>query len=138
MALKGIEKVVEKFCVQVAVYWGSPQNDGYGGYTYDDPIELSPDDKNGVRWNDKNELDVGWTTSGYPGNLKLSKSQVMVLQDLDFNGYLYLGTLAELNAAYSDISDPMKIDGAYPIKRMDKIPMVFKTDEFVRIVYLYD
>lgn len=138
MALKGIEKEIEKFCVQTAVYWGNPQSDGYGGYSYDSPVELSPDDNNGVRWEEKSELDIGWVSTGHPGNVKLSKSQVMVLQDLDENGYLWLGTLDDLESQYTDTSDPMKITGAYPILRFDKIPMVFKTDEFVRTAYLYD
>lgn len=132
MALKGIEKVVAKFCVQTAVYWGNPQNDGYGGNTFDDPVEIS------CRWEDKTEVDIGWFSTGFPGNIRLSKSTVLVTQDLDQKGYLWRGTLDELNELYDDISNPIEIRDAYPIHRVDKIPMVFKTDEFVRTVYLYD
>jgi len=132
MALKGIEKVVDKFCVQKCVYWGNPQNDGYGSKTYDTPEEID------CRWEDKEEVDIGWAATGHPGNLLLSKAAVMVTQDLELNGYLWRGTLVELNAAYDDITDPKLITGAYAIQRIDRIPMVFKDDEFVRTVWLYD
>lgn len=129
---KGIEKVVAKFCVQTAVYWGNPQNDGYGGNTYDAPVEIA------CRWENKTEVDLGWFSSGYPGNLRLSKSSLLVTQDVDEKGYLWLGTLAELQAQYPVITRPEQVRNAFMIHRFDKIPMVFKTDEFVRIVYLYD
>jgi hypothetical protein len=130
--LRGFEKVVAKFCVQTAVYWGSPVNDGYGGFAYADPIDIA------CRWEDKTEIDFGWFASGHPGNLMLSKSHLLVTQDLEEKGYLWLGTLAELETEYEDTSDPRKVRKAFMIHRFDKIPMVFKTDEFVRLVYLYD
>lgn len=131
MALKGIEKVEERFCVQTAVYWGNPQNDGYGGFTFDDPIELSPDDNNGVRWDDRVNLEYN-----KDGNILLGMARVLCVQDLDEQGYLYLGTLDDLSG--EDTSKPQNIDKAYIIRRFDKVPMVRKADEFVRIAYLYD
>ncbi len=134
MALKGIEKVAAKFCVQTAVYWGNPQNDGFGGRTFDEPKEIN------CRWEDKVEVNIGWVSTGYPGNIQLAKASVLVLEDLDINGVLWLGTLDELETKYSDddIANPIRIDRAWAIHRVDKIPMVFKTDEFVRTVWLYD
>ena len=129
--MKGIEKIIAKFCVETAVYWGSPQNDGFRD-TFDGPIEIS------CRWEDKSEVDIGWFSSGFPGNIRLSKSSLLVTQDLDIKGYLWKGTLEELSAMYADITDPMNIIDAYLIHRVDKIPMVFKKDEFVRTVWLYD
>jgi hypothetical protein len=128
---KGIERVAQRFCVQTCVYWGNPQNDGYGHFTYDDPVEIL------CRWEDTNEVNLGWFSSGFPGNILLSKSNVMVLQDVDLQGYLYLGTLSDIDSSY-DTSKPITIPGAYLIHRFDKIPMVRKTDEFVRIAWLYD
>ncbi len=129
---KGIEKIVAKFCVETAVYWGNPVNDGYGGFTYDDPIEID------CRWENKMEMDIGWLSTGFPGNIRLSKASVLVTEDLDLNGVLWRGTLDTLNDIYDDISNPKIISEAYAIHRVDKIPMVFKTDEFVRTVWLYD
>lgn len=128
---KGIEKIAAKFCVQDAVYWGNPQNDGFGGKTFDAPIQIK------CRWEDKMEVDIGWISTGHPGNIRLTKAQVLVTQDLVPNGYLWLGTLAQLNVLYSDITNPRVLIDAWPIHRFDKVPMVFKTDEFVRIAYLY-
>ena len=130
MALKGIEKVEARFCVQTCVYWGSPVNDGYGGFTFADPVELL------CRWEDKTEVDIGWFSSGNPGNALATKASVLVIQDLDLQGYMYLGTLADLTA--SNKTNPLTKAGAYVIHRFDKIPMVRKTDEFVRTAWLYD
>jgi hypothetical protein len=66
----------------------------------------------------------------------LSKASVLVLQDLDLQGYLYRGTLASLSGY--DTSKPKTISNAYIIHRFDRIPMVRKTDEFVRTAWLYD
>jgi len=129
---KGIEKIVAKFCVETAVYWGNPVNDGYGGFTYDTPVEID------CRWENKTEMDIGWLSTGFPGNIRLSKASVLVTEDLDLNGVLWRGTLDTLNDIYDDISNPKIISEAYAIHRIDKIPMVFKTDEFVRTVWLYD
>ena len=130
MALKGIEKVEARFCVQTCVYWGSPVNNGYGGFTFADPVEIL------CRWEDKTEVDIGWFSSGNPGNALATKASVLVIQDLDLQGYMYLGTLADLTTATE--TNPLSKAGAYVIQRFDKIPMVRKTDEFVRIAWLYD
>jgi hypothetical protein len=128
---RGIERVAARFCVQTAVYWGNPVNDGYGGFTFDDPVEID------CRWENINEVNLGWFSTGFPGNILLSKSSVMVTQDLDLQGYLYLGSLSDFDSA-EDISNPIDVTGAYQIHRFDKIPMVRKTNEFVRIAWLYD
>lgn len=121
----GIEKFIKKICVQTAVYWGTPVPDGYGGYIFDDPVEIL------CRWEDKVELidRVGERL----GEQIISKAQVLVTQDLNEQGYLYLGTLNDLD---SDTSNPKEIKGAYMIKWKTKIPMIRSTTEFVRKVYL--
>jgi len=116
-----IEKFIEKVSVQTAVYWGSPTNDGYGGKTFADPVEID------CRWEDR--TDVLRTSAG---NEVVSKAKVLVTQDLDEEGFLYLGELDDLDSA----PIPSEVDGAHKIVRFDKIPMIKKTDEFVRIVYL--
>ncbi len=129
---KGIEKIAAKFCVETAVYWGSPVNDGYGGFTFATPVEIP------CRWENKNEIDIGWFSTGNPANLLVCKASVLVTQDLDLNGYMYLGTLSQLQALGADITNPISIKNAYTIHRFDKIPMVFKNDEFVRTAWLYE
>lgn len=119
----GIEKFIASVCVQTAVYWASPTPDGYGGYTFTDPAEIT------CRWEDKAEL----ITDG-KGNQIISKAQLLVTHDLDDEGYLYLGSLGDLTAG--EQADPLTIEHAYQIKGISKVPMIKSTDEFVRTVYL--
>jgi hypothetical protein len=123
-----ITSFLSKTCVQTAVYWGSPTNDGYGGKTFAAPIEIF------CRWEDRNEIFIAAN-----GDEAVSKSVVYVLLDLENEGYLYLGTLDELydSAESSGVTlDPSEIVGAQIIKRFDKTPALNSTTEFIRKAYL--
>lgn len=123
----GIERFIQKVCVQTAVYWGNPKDDGYGGFTFDDPVNIS------CRWEDKIQI-----VSTMDGQETSSDSEVLVTEDLDYNGYLYLGTLEELLEDYTEeeLANPMNVPTAKAIISKSKIPMIKSTKEFVRIVYL--
>lgn len=112
-------KFVESVCVQTAVYWGSPTPDGYGGYTYDDPIEIS------CRWEEKAQLVVT-----KDGKEVVSKGEILVTRDLDIDGMLYLGTLDDID------SDGSMHDEAVPIITKTAIPLFKSSTEFVRMVYV--
>jgi len=115
--------ITTKFLRQTAVYWGGPVENGYGGFTYDDdPIEIS------CRWTDSTQV-----VSDSKGNNIVCKSVVMVGQDLDEQGMLYLGTLDDLGPDRDD--NPETIEGAWRIKRFDRIPTV-KGKTFLRVCYL--
>jgi len=120
---KPIEKFLKKLSVQTAVYWGAPVNDGYGGYTYSTPVEIA------VRW--EGSTKVITTTKGTE---YVSRAEVIVNQDVDEEGYLHLGTLSDLTEAQK--ADPKLVNSAWKIMKFDKIPMIFKDDEFVRKVFL--
>jgi hypothetical protein len=107
---------------QTAVYWGNPINDGYGTFTFDDPVEIA------CRWEDSNKL-----IRQSNGEQKLSMAEVQVSQDLDENGILFLGDLDDLTAAQE--ADPASISSAYVIMRFDKIPTL-KGTKFFRKAYL--
>jgi len=124
----GIESVIRKFCVQTAVYWGNPKESGMGGFTFDNPVELTPP-ASGVRWEEKTQL----VATGR-GAEEVSDAEILVCQDLDIDGYLYLGNLSDLTA--EEKADPTQVEGARQIMSRSKIPMVFSTTEFVRKVYL--
>lgn len=100
------------------VYWGSPTNDGYGSFTYAEPIEITG------RWVNGTEL-----VTSTDGKEIVSTAQVQVDRDLEEDGYLYLGSLE----SYMD--DPKDLDGAYVIKKVMKTPTV-KHDAYYREVYL--
>jgi len=117
----GIEKFIQKIAVQTAVYWGAPQSDGYGGYTFSSPVEIN------CRWEGVSEV-----ITNKNGKEIVSNAKVLVTTDLDKEGFLYLGTME----SGIDYSNPKNIEGAYVIQKIEKIPMIRSTTAFVRIVYL--
>ena len=119
----GIEGYISRLCVQTAVYWGSPAEDGYGGKTFADPVEIS------CRW--ENTLEV---IRDAFGNEIVCRSGIYVTQDVEEQGYMYLGTLDDLDS--DEEADPTTVDGAYEIRRFDKTPSLRATNDFLRKVYL--
>jgi len=117
----GVEKFIKKISVQKAVYWGAPKSDGYGGYTFSEPVEID------CRWEGVTEL-----ITNKNGKEVVSNAKVLVTLDLDKGGYLHLGTMEE----GVDYSNPKDIEETYVIQKIEKIPMIRSATEFVRIVYL--
>lgn len=107
---------------QTVVYWGNPANDGYGGRTFDDPVELD------CRWSDKQDLFID-----IDGQEKRSEAVVWVESDVVVGGYLYLGDLDDLSSA--EEADPFEVTNAFEIRRFEKVPSV-KADQFVRKAWL--
>ena len=100
---------------QKCVYWGSPTNDGWGGRTYGDPVELD------CRWEDKREK-----FTNMKGEEHVSSAVVYLGQDVVVNGYLYLGTLASLSSA--EEGNPEAVTGTYLVQAYGKIPNIKGTD----------
>jgi hypothetical protein len=124
----GITSMLNRNCVQVAVYWANPHDDGYGGHTFDEPYEIF------CRWEDLQEVLLD-----DKGVQLTSKAVVYVLQDVDEEGMLYLGSLEDLyvgDSSAGDVANPMTIEGVYTIKKFQKSPLLHSTSEFVRKVYL--
>lgn len=113
-----IEKFIRSVCVQTAVYWGNPRNDGMGGMVYDPPREIP------VRWDDKQKVVLDKNAKEV-----VSNSTVLVTQDLDLEGLLWLGRISdlEINPFPEQIRE---------ITAIEKVPMIRKTNQFVRTVYL--
>lgn len=124
---------IKRVTVQTCVYWGNPVDNGFGGKTFDAPVELK------CRWESKVMLseDKTYTKSG---ELVIPKSEVLLNQEVDENGYLYLGTLDELYDSADSSGEtlvPAEIQGAYVIKRIEKIPLFRSTTKFVYTAYTY-
>ncbi len=119
----GIEQTIQRFTVQTAVYWAPGTPDGYGGRNWVAPVEIA------CRWEDK-----AIRITEPNGEEIISRAKILVTQDVLEQGMLYLGTLADLSP--SEEADPKTVDKAFTIRRFDKLPMVKKTDEFVRTAYL--
>jgi hypothetical protein len=108
---------------QKAVYWGSPTPNGFGGFTWDDPVEID------CRWEDSNrQITIA------KGEQIISRAEVQVNQDLDGQGILYLGELNDLTVAQK--ADPTIISNAFSIKKFDKIPSLSKPVRYFRKAYL--
>ena len=116
-------------CKQIAVYWGNPQNDGSGGFTYDSPVEIK------CRWEDKQQL-MGLLGQDGEGERLLSRAVVFVLQDVDINGLLYLGELTDFDS--SDLDNPHEVEGKniFLIKRIESSSSLGSTTNFVRKAFL--
>jgi hypothetical protein len=96
---------------QTAVYWGNPQPDGTGGYTWDDPIEIDS------RWIYDREVMID-----NQGEEIVSHAQVRVAQDLDENGMLFLGTLNDLDSDQE--ANPGTVTEARKIRQFRKVPLI--------------
>ena len=123
---KGIELVAKRFCVEVAVYWHPTNADGYGGINFDAPVEIP------CRWENKQEIIISSDKREHS-----TQSHVLVTQDVKAKGYLFRGLLTDIPIG-TDLTRPFDIDDAEMIIQFDRIPMVRKTDEFVRTAYTYN
>ncbi len=112
---------IVSLCNQTAVYWSNPTNTGIGNYTFDEPYEIK------CRWEDVSE-----TVKTRDGREIISRSKVWTLEDIDEEGYLYLGTFDDFE---SDIPNPNHIQKAYKVMKFEKAPHLNGT-EFLRIAYL--
>jgi hypothetical protein len=110
----GIESFITGKCVQTAVYWGDPVNDGYGSYTFgsDYPIEIA------CRWEEAEQL-RSLQYVGEGSEYLLSRAVAFVTQDLEEGGYLYFGTLSELSDEQKD--NPKLIEKAWFLKVLSEV-----------------
>lgn len=111
MLVGGVERLkmnLARNLKQTAVYWATPTPDGYGGFTFDDPVEIS------CRWEQTHKLFIDPL-----GEERLSESEVFVGQDVGLGGYLYLGGLDDLD---STIISPQDVSGSKKIQQFDKLP----------------
>lgn len=106
---------------QKCCYWGNPIPDGYGGFTFDEPVELD------CRWED-----ISMTELAALGIASTIRSEVYLSQDVDEQGMLLLKELVELDS--SEYNDPVSA-GAFIIVRFDRIPTL-KANKFLRKAYV--
>ena len=121
----GIISFIKKVCAQTAVYWGNPVADGTGGYTFDAAREIS------CRWDDRGEL-----FKDDKGNTIRSRAKVLIPQSdaVQDEGWLFLGDLDD--SGLDSDSNPMEVEGAYQIKRIDRTPLFKSSTDFVITAYL--
>lgn len=101
---------------QTATYWAPTTINKFGEQTFATNALLN------VRWEEKTEMFLDRDT----GKELMSKSVVYLKQDVEENGFLYLGTTALA---------PSTQEKAFRIKRFDKIPNL-KGNRFIRKAWL--
>ncbi|MFA5758304.1 MAG: hypothetical protein WC942_02875 [Clostridia bacterium] len=126
-----IDSVVRRFSVQTAVYWGNPVKDGFGGMSYDEPIEVK------VRW----EEGVKVYSDNYGKEIR-SDATILSPIDLDIQGIIWLGNLLDLDKLQLEVEigenypRPELLIDSFEITSKEKIPMVRSTTVFVRQYFL--
>lgn len=114
---------IKTVCTQTAVYWANPQPDGYGSYTWDTPVEIP------CLWNEKRQV-----VTDTNGKEVVSNAEILVTQDIDTEGMLYLGSLSDISASLQD--SPKEVNGAYPVINVARTPLFWAPNEHVTTVYL--
>lgn len=89
---------------QICTYWGAPVQDGYGGWTFSDPVLLK------CRWEASTEKFMN-----QQGQEQVSRAIVWTYDELDVGGYLIEGDATATE-------DPTALDDALVIARVDEIP----------------
>jgi len=115
---------LRRFFRQKAVYWPSPTPDGYGGYTYGEPVEVD------VRWTVKQDKFLSSQGAGNGVEEILSRAVVLSETDFDMKGRLALMNLIDLSS-----SSTPETEGALTIEGFEKIPTI-KADQFLRKAFL--
>lgn len=108
---------------QTIVYWGNPVPDGYGGYTFDDPIEL--------------ECRVEEVTEVIRSTMDeeiISRATVYMDRRLDRGGYVWVGTLddSEIESAM----DPRELVDVMVVLANERVPRLTVSDQFMYKSYL--
>jgi hypothetical protein len=94
---------------QTLVYWGNPQNDGEGGYTFDAPVEIRG----------RCEFRTEIVRSGL-NEEHVSRARIYLERTVDEGGYLYMGTLDD--PGIGDSMHPNSTEDSMRILSQDKIP----------------
>jgi len=118
-----VQNFLKRTYTQDAVYWGPVTEDGYGAKVYATPIQIK------CRWEERDQ-----TLTNPKGAIIGSRARVFVLQDVEEEGFLFQGKLADLSNEHK--ANPMGLDKAWSIKQFEKVPELGSPTNFIRIAYL--
>lgn len=110
-------RIQTKKLKQKAAYWAKATQDGYGDYTYSEPIEIN------CRWSTKTEM-----VKNSKGEEVVSTAKVYVDRILEIEGFLSLGELT-----VSTPASPESDKNAYAIIRIDEVPNVNAFEKLVNV-----
>lgn len=117
-----IKSFIRQVCVQEAVYFEYLGTDEYSVPKFAAPKQIK------VRWDETAEV-----TSDNQGREFISHAQVLTPQDLKEQSYLWLGNL--INDLPPE-PNPVELDQAFEIKKMDRVPLFKSTSFDVFMAYL--
>ena len=112
-------RIILKVLKQDAVYWEQLALDEFNQRGFKDPVAIK------VRWEDTRQEFISDS-----GTREISRSRIMVAQDMKPGDYIHLGELTS-----EMTNEPRAVEHAYAIKGWAKTPTL-KATKFVRIVYL--
>jgi len=118
-----IDSFIRRVAVQDVVYWGNPTPTGDHDFTFDPAIEIK------ARWEEVDEVIVA-----ADGQERVSRVRAWPLQDVDEEGYMYLGTLDD--SGLDSDTDPREVEGAFRIIALRKFPRLGSIGSFERLAYL--
>jgi hypothetical protein len=106
---------------QTAAYWAWTGTDRFGKPTYAAAIDIS------VRWEDVSEEFIN-----SDGETVISRAKVYVDRDLKIKGVLLLDGIQ----TGTNLTSPKKNNGAWEIRRFDKLPTIDQDETPLRTVFL--
>lgn len=98
-------------------YWAAGTKDKWGDETFSAPTSLTG------RWENRTEQFLD-----FRGETRVSNALVYVDSEVELDGWIYLGT--------SSSTSPKSVDGAYSIRRVDRLGGFRASDGAIYIVYL--
>jgi len=104
---------------QTATYWAPPIKDAWGAQTYPSPATMR------AYWKEAKE-----SATPLEGVERISKAIVLLENDVDADGFLYLGTLSA-----GSTQSPRNVPGASRIQQVEKRPTM-RQDIVVYIAFL--
>ena len=107
-----MDSYIASLCQQTVVYWANPVNDGFGHFTFDAPVERK------CRWENKEQV-----VNDDKGKGLIYRSIIYLTEDVDTDGLLWLGELADLTPTQQ--ANPHEIPDIMVIKRFEKTPSIY-------------
>ena len=106
--------IIQTMRRQKAVYWALKASDGYGGWTYENPVEIN------CRWEDVREEKMD-----AEGNLIQTSATVYADRELGLNGMVYRG---ELDGAVTNEPQAMDPHLVHKICKVERLPNLRNTE----------
>lgn len=104
---------------QTAVYWEVVKYDRHGHVKVKAPVELNPEDGNGVRWINRRSQ-----VTAPDGQVITLDARIVTSQEIKVNSIIWLGTLDEWNESGSDGNDTQ----LHQVKIYSEVPDIRNRD----------